>query len=129
MKDVAGLMHLAFKLTHEVSEAGLDLDQARGLRDRPFYTRQIADSGVSALAQVAAASAIFPTTNYRSRMEAATALRGAREDLRQLKDALKRAATGGHLGEDGTELMKKVDELTVVLMALAIEVRGNSLAA
>ncbi|MGE0598679.1 MAG: hypothetical protein AB7J35_02495 [Dehalococcoidia bacterium] len=129
MKDVAGLMHLAFKLAHEVSEAGLDLGQAPGLRDRPFYTIQIADNGLSALAQVAAASSTFPTGDYRKRMEAATALRGARQDLLKLRDSLKRAATKGHLGEDGTALIRKIDELTVVLMALTMEVRGNCLAA
>lgn len=129
MKDVAGLMHLAFKLTHEVSEAGLDLGQAPSLRKGRSYSRQITDSGVSALAQVAAASAIFPSSDYGARMEAARALRGAREDLRRFKDSVKRAVAAGQIAPDCAELLTKVDELTVILMALAIEVRGNSLAA
>ena len=127
MKDVAGLLHLAFRLAHEVSDASLDMEQAPGLRSHRFFADQIAAGGVSALTHVAAASAAYSEdSSFRGRQQATASLRGAREELRKLRRALK-SVEGQHYVpvENVTALDSQADELTVVLTALVVELSGN----
>ena len=125
VRSIAGLMHLAFRLAHEVSEAALDLEKG-GLRGPRFYASIVADTGVSALAHVAAASATY-SDDYRGRLEAAASLRSARECLVKLKDVVSRAAAQHYLDESiAKPLTARVEETIAVLMALGIEVRGAS---
>lgn len=127
MKDVAGLMHLAFKLAHEISDASLDMESAPGLRPHRFYATQVADCGVSTLTHIAAASADLSDSSFNGRMRVAASLHGAREELSRLKQALK--TIGVQRYADTAFLVARVDELSVVIMALTIEVRGNRLVA
>lgn len=129
-KDVAGLMYLAFKQAHEISECCLDLSSELSSRARPFDAGQIADSGVSALARIAAASVAGCPADSSSRNEVTMAIRGARGDLQRLKESLRRVVTRGDADpEKVASLVMRVDELTVVLMALSIELRRSPLAA
>lgn len=131
MKDVAGLLHLTYRLAHEVSEAGLDMERAPNLRPHRTLANQAADAGVSALAHVAAASGDWsPNMGYRERAAVELALRGARGELRQMTAHLKmlRGRQTGAQSQIGS-LIARVDELTVVLMATAVAVRGNRLVA
>ena len=77
MKDIRGLAHLAFSLTHEVSEGALDLESSAPMRRHRFLGHQVADAGVSALAHVACASAVCPPGGYMERLGASSALRNA----------------------------------------------------
>jgi hypothetical protein len=67
---------------------------------------------------------------YRERGAVELALRGARGELRQMTTHLKMLRgrqTGAQSQIDS--LIARVDELTVVLMATAVAVRGNRLVA
>jgi hypothetical protein len=130
MRDVAGLMHLAFKLVHEVSDACLAMEREPEMRAHRVHATLIADSGVSALAHVAAASAGLTDPSLAARLHVTDSLRGAREELRVLKQRL-HVVQGLHYVPDhaAAEIAAKVDELSIVLMALTVEVRGNHMAA
>jgi hypothetical protein len=131
MNDPAYLFQLAFKLAHEVSDASLDLDRDPGLRGHRSFADQLADSGVSALAYVAAASADFAADpSFRGRHRVVTSLRGARHELSQLRHSLKSLLGRRFLNEASNEaLLARVDEATLVITALAIELTGSRAAA
>lgn len=130
MKDVVGLMQVAFSVAHEVSDACLAIEREPGMRGHRAQATLIADSGVSALAHVAAASASLTDPSLAARLHVTDSLRGAREELRTLRQRLNSARHLRYLREDLAEdVMKKADDLSVILMALAVEVRGNHIAA
>ncbi|MBK7327804.1 MAG: hypothetical protein IPI85_01530 [Dehalococcoidia bacterium] len=130
MRDIHGLMQLAFGLAHDVSEASLDLERTPGLRGRGVHARLIADSGVSALAHVASASADLSEGGFNGRLRATSSLRGAREELKQLRDRVHTVATANYISETAaSELTSRIDELATLIMALSVEVRGGRSAA
>ena len=129
-KDLTGLMYLAFKQSHEISECCLDLSAELANRARPYDTGQIADSGVSALARIAAASVAACPSDFNCRNETTKAIRGARGDMQRLKESLQRVVARGDADpEKIASLVTRVDELIVVLIALSIELRHSALAA
>lgn len=75
---------------------------------------------------IAAASAGLTDPSVAARMHVTTSLRGAREELRVLNQRLN-SLSGLHYVTDETAgtVVNKVDELSVILMALAVEVRGK----
>lgn len=126
VRDLAGWMSLAFRMTHEISEAALDLEQSPALAPHCFYGTQVSDAGVSALAHFAAAYATY-SIDYVSRMEAARSLAGARVCLSSLKRLLARVERFGYIEpERAATLHQKIDEACAVLMALGVELRGGS---
>lgn|GEM_PF-3712426 len=130
MRDVSGLLLLAFRLAHEISDACLDLEQDSSLSRNPARANQIADGGVSALAYLAGASADFHDPSLRARLAVRSSVRGSREELAKLKERLKSATAAGYLDPVASEdLVRRIDELTVILMALGVELRGTRAAA
>ncbi len=127
MRDIRGLAHLAFSLTHEVSEAALDLESSPPMRRHRFLGQQVADAGVSALAHVACASAACPPGGYLERLEATSALRNAVTCLDELRTLLKKAERSGYVDEGNVEtLAAKLEEALAVTRALAAELHGGS---
>lgn len=120
MRDIAGLLLIAFRQAHELSEAVLDqtaLQQQRRLSD------QLSDAAVSALAHVAAASANYGG-DYFERLEAASSVGGARGSLVELKQLLTSAHGRGALSDAAHgELVTRCSDLTALLMAIAVEMR------
>ena len=130
MKDVKGLMQLAFQLAHEVADACLAMEHEPGMRQHRPQAVVMADGGVSALAHVAAASADLTDPSFSARLNVTRSLRGAREELRILRQRINSARGLHRLPDEEAEgLSKKIDDLCVVLMALAVEVGGNRMAA
>jgi hypothetical protein len=130
MKDVVGLMNVAFNVAHEIADACLAMEREPGMRGHRVHATLIADSGVSALAHVAAASASLTDPSLSARLHVTDSLRGAREELRVLKQRLNSARHLHYLREDvSDEVTKKADDLSVILMALTVEVRGSRVAA
>lgn len=130
MRDVSGLMNVAFKLVHEVSDACLAMEREPGLRAHRTHATLIADGGVSALAHIAAASAGVTDPSLSARLHVTTSLRGAREELRVLKQRLNSARGLRYISDETAgSVVGKIDELSVVVMALTVEVRGNHMAA
>lgn len=129
MRNVHGLMELAYRLAHEVSDAALELEADREARAPRIYLRRLADSGVSVLAQVAAAAADSKASDYRSRVDCTVALRGARAELNILRQALDALARyDGVSTELVAELRSTADQLVAVLLALTVELRGRLVA-
>lgn len=126
MKDVAGLLQLAFKLAHEVSEATLDIERAPGLRNHRLHGSRIADCGISVLARVAAAASDYADPQYHARLQVPSSLRAARDELGQLRQYLNTVLGQRYVEESQMHsLIARADELTAVLMALGVEIRGE----
>ncbi len=127
VKDLRSLTTLAFQAAHRVSEGALEVERSPGLQRVRFYGAQIADSGVSALAHVACASAAMPPWDLASRVEARNALRGARDCLDKLRNLLKSCEKQGHLEPAETApILEAIEETMALVRALLLELtRGQ----
>lgn len=117
MRDIAGLLTIAFSQAYELSESVMKLD----FGSRKNLSDQLADAAVSALAHVAAATASHHG-DYLARIAAASSVSGGRGSLSELDRLLNLAHTRGVLSAaERDQLVSRCSDLLALLMAVAVE--------
>lgn len=123
--EARALMHVAFGLAHDVSEMSLNLEASEEMHRHAFHGSQIADLGVSTLANIASASSTL-APSLHSRIEAAHSVSDARTSLHALSRMLDSVVSHHFVNEDSlAQLRAKMTQAGAVFTALDTELLSS----
>jgi 23S rRNA-intervening sequence protein len=128
MNGIAALIRLTGAAAEALSEGAIGLEDEPGIRSRDSFRRQLGNAAIAVIAQVAQAQC-FGDMSYPERVEAMSALRGARASTGELKDLVSTAVARHYVDpQTAAPVLEKADETVALLLAATVAARaGGSL--